>query len=236
VIVDVATDADPDGDGVPNPAALQAGVGRVYELHAVVPMVNDDGSTYLQVAKGGVFSYYEFVGPADERLTDASWHQMLDEDVAPPLPEWSESFVTEQTEQSQLQQSVSNFQVALTWVYWDLELDTYLPDTMASAQVREQLRPEIEALRAANQYVGHQLISSDYRSYDRQTSRKAVVTVRETWQDSLYNVVEFFGDGESEPVKQRGPYTLDVTYTLEKGEFGWLVTKVVYANQPPAWR
>jgi len=26
-----------------------------------------------------------------------------------------------------------------------------------------------------------------------------------------------------------------VTYTLEPGEYGWMVTKTVYANEPPAW-
>jgi hypothetical protein len=37
---------------------------------------------------------------------------------------------------------------------------------------------------------------------------------------------------------QRGPYTLDVTYTLTAipdSYSGWFISQVVYANQPPAW-
>lgn len=262
VIADVATDPDPDGDGVPNPVVLQVGVGRVNDLYAVVPMVDDDGSTYLQVAKGGVFSYYEFPWPAEDRLTDEAWRRMLDQGTAPPRPQWTDSFMTEQTEQSELQRVLYTFQQALTWAYWTLDYDAYWEDRVPMAQalrefpqgretgvsyvpqqsplasetVRRQLEPELEALRTANQYVGHQLISSNYRSFDRQASNKIVVTVRETWQDWLYNVVEFFGDDQSQPVKQRGPYTLDVTYTLEKSDGDWLVTSMVYTNQPPAWR
>ena len=42
-----------------------------------------------------------------------------------------------------------------------------------------------------------------------------------------------------EPVAgKRGPYTLDVTYTLGPAEDGvsWQVTQAVYANQPPAFQ
>jgi hypothetical protein len=38
VVADVATDPDPDNDGVPNPAVLEVGVGRINEIHAVVPV------------------------------------------------------------------------------------------------------------------------------------------------------------------------------------------------------
>ncbi|GAG24404.1 unnamed protein product, partial [marine sediment metagenome] len=33
----------------------------------------------------------------------------------------------------------------------------------------------------------------------------------------------------------RGPYDLDVTYTLEYDDDRWVVTNVVYQTQPPAW-
>ncbi len=37
------------------------------------------------------------------------------------------------------------------------------------------------------------------------------------------------------PTGRRGPYTLDVTYTLEKSGDWWRITRIVYANQPPDW-
>jgi hypothetical protein len=44
------------------------------------------------------------------------------------------------------------------------------------------------------------------------------------------------GYGE-EPVAQRGPYTLDATYTLERGNYDrWQVTRAVYADEPPRWQ
>ncbi|MCZ7596893.1 MAG: DUF3160 domain-containing protein [Gammaproteobacteria bacterium] len=97
VIADVATDPDPEGDGSGEAAVLQVGVGRVNEMYAVVPMTADDGTTYLQVAKGGVFSYYEFPWPANDRLTDEKWRQMLDQGNAPPLQPWITGFFSPDT-------------------------------------------------------------------------------------------------------------------------------------------
>ena len=233
VIADVATDPDPDGDGVANPMVLEVGVGRVNDLYAVVPMAADDGTIYLQVAKGGVFSYYEFPWPADDRLTDESWRTMLDEGQAPPLLEWTASFLTDETEYSVLAEAVYQFEKVISSAYWELNAD-YL-EYQAGEQVRSQLEPEIEALRAQNQYLGRQLVNRDYRSFDRQSEALAVVVVRETWQDWLYDIVDYPGDFMSDPVAQRGPYTLDVTYTLEESDGRWQITAVVYANQPPPW-
>ena len=63
------------------------------------------------------------------------------------------------------------------------------------------------------------------------------MTVRETWEDKLYDFQEMPGDAEplSDPIGHRGPYTLDVTYTLERQDGQWLITNVVYNNEPPAW-
>src|SRR5690606_24793986 len=110
VIADVATAPDPDGDGNPNPVVLEEAVGRINEIYAVVPLINEDGTIQLQVAKGGVFSYYEFTWPADDRLTDEKWRTMLDEGEAPPLPEWTDSFFTTATEYAAFQQTIYNFQ------------------------------------------------------------------------------------------------------------------------------
>lgn len=49
-------------------------------------LVNINGTVYL--TSGAVFSYYEFVRPLGERLTDEKWQQMLKEGKAPQVPEW----------------------------------------------------------------------------------------------------------------------------------------------------
>ncbi|TEU17914.1 MAG: DUF3160 domain-containing protein [Anaerolineales bacterium] len=225
VIADVATDP------WPTPIVLEEAVGRVNEIHVVVPVVGEDGTTYLQVAKGGVFSYYEFPWPADDRLTDEKWRQMLDQGQAPLPPEWISSFFTTEGEYSELTEAVFRFQKSLSGAVWLLEAN-YLS---ARGAALEQLSAKIEALRAEKRYEGRQLLRSDFRSFDRQARDQAVVTVRETWQDGLYEFSQYPGQEGGEPLAQRGPYTLDVTYTLERGESGWMVTRLVYANEPPAW-
>jgi hypothetical protein len=230
VIADVATDPDPEGDGIPNPVVLEEAVGRVNEIHVVVPVAEADGTTYLQVAKGGVFSYYEFPWPADDRLTDEKWREMLDEGQSPPPPEWIDSFFTSEGEYSDLTEAIFRFQKSLSTAVWFLDSN----QVWAGDEVLEQLKAMIEPLRTQRHYEGRQLVGSDFRSFDLQSEDRAVVTVRETWQDWLYEFSEFPGEG-GDPLDQRGPYTLDVTYTLERGESGWRVTRMVHANEPPAW-
>ena len=46
--------------------------------------------------RGGVFSYYEFLQPASNRLTDEKWQEMLREGKAPPQPEWIGIFQSEE--------------------------------------------------------------------------------------------------------------------------------------------
>lgn len=94
VITDVAT--DPDGGRV-----LEVGTGQVNSIFVIVSV---DG--VLRLARGGVFSFYEFAQPLDQRLTDEKWRKMLgidrfdengnfvDESVDVPLPEWTASFLT----------------------------------------------------------------------------------------------------------------------------------------------
>ena len=66
---------------------LEVAVGGVDRIYVVVPI---DGS--LQVAQGGVFSYYEFSQPRSARLSDEAWRQRLA--VNPPArPAWTDSFV-----------------------------------------------------------------------------------------------------------------------------------------------
>ncbi len=86
---------------------LEEAVGRVNPIYVVVPIVEQDGSTYLQVAKGGVFSYYEFPWPIADRLTDEKWRGMLDDGSAPPVPEWTSSFLVDELEFGELSRAVS---------------------------------------------------------------------------------------------------------------------------------
>jgi hypothetical protein len=84
LVADVAT--DPDSGRV-----LEEAVGRVSEITVVVP----DGQGNLHLARGGVFAYYEFPWPMDDRLTDEAWQAMLAAGQAPARPAWTDSFVAE---------------------------------------------------------------------------------------------------------------------------------------------
>ncbi|MFZ5644776.1 MAG: DUF3160 domain-containing protein [Bacillota bacterium] len=83
LVTDVATD-------IAGGRVLQEATGKIYEIYAVVPV---DGK--LRIAKGGVYSYYEFPGPLSDRLTDTKWHSMLDNGKMPDLPEWTRAFIAQ---------------------------------------------------------------------------------------------------------------------------------------------
>lgn len=75
VVADVATAGN---------TALEEGTGFVHELYAVVP----DGRGGLQVARGGVYSQYEFTVPVSGRLTDEAWRAQLQQGKVPPAHPW----------------------------------------------------------------------------------------------------------------------------------------------------
>lgn len=77
LIADVATSP---GDNT----VLEEATGYVHEIYAVVPVAGS-----LRIARGAVYSYYEFAWPANDRLTDQAWRQMLDEKSNPNLPDWT---------------------------------------------------------------------------------------------------------------------------------------------------
>jgi hypothetical protein len=233
IIADVATAPDYVRDGVPDPTVLEVGVGRVDELYAVVPLVAEDGAITLQVAKGGVFSYYEFPWPAADRLTDEKWREMLDAGDGVERPSWITTFFSAETEFAFAQQAIYTFQRDLPWLYWEptayMEGRPWLPAPLPAFQA------DLDALAAAGQYVGRQWISANYRSFDLQGADTAVITVRETWDDTLYEAPNGYPDFDDPVLGHRGPYTLDATYTLERVDGVWQVTNLVYANQPPEW-
>ncbi|MFA7171690.1 MAG: DUF3160 domain-containing protein, partial [Candidatus Paceibacterota bacterium] len=82
VIADVATDPG-------TMTALEEGTGYVSEIYAVVPI---DGK--LRIAKGAVYSHYEFAQPIADRLTDEKWKEMLKSGTAPAMPTWTQAFMT----------------------------------------------------------------------------------------------------------------------------------------------
>ena len=229
VIADVATAPDYVLDGVADPVVLEEAIGRIDELYAIVPIVNEDGTIFLQVAKGGVFSYYEFPWPAEDRLTDEKWRQMLEEGTAPERPSWIESFFTPETENAALQRAVYAFQTSLPFLYWSDPTVALEPELLTVFQ------PELDALAAAGQYAGRGWINTDYRSFDMQAEDRAVVTVRETWEDTLYEQLGDFPDSVDPIIGRRGPYTLDVTYSLQQGDEGWRVVGVVLNDAAPEW-
>ncbi len=80
IVTDVATN--------PNGQVLEEGTGKIFEIYVVIPI---DGE--LRIAKGGVYSYYEFTWPMSDRLTDKKWREMLNSGQAPELPSWTNAFV-----------------------------------------------------------------------------------------------------------------------------------------------
>lgn len=79
LIADVATD--------PNGQVLEEGTGFVSNIYVVVPV---DGK--LRIVKGAVYSYYEFPWPADDRLTDQKWKEMLESEDIPAQPSWTQLY------------------------------------------------------------------------------------------------------------------------------------------------
>ena len=89
VVVDIATD--------PNGQVLEAGTGNPSIIYAFVKV---DGK--IKIAKGSVYSFYQFAWPMDDRLTDSKWRQMLgihaneegfyERDQSITRPEWTESY------------------------------------------------------------------------------------------------------------------------------------------------
>jgi hypothetical protein len=80
-------------DIMSNPeAALELGTGHIDIMYVLVP--NDEG--VFQVARGGVYSYYEFWVPRGERLTDEEWRAMLVAGEQPDRPDWVDTYLVRQ--------------------------------------------------------------------------------------------------------------------------------------------
>lgn len=82
IVADVATD--------PNGYVLEEGTGWINTIYVAVPI---DGK--LKIAVGGVYSYYEFTQPMEERLNDKEWRKMLNSAQKPQRPSWADAFISE---------------------------------------------------------------------------------------------------------------------------------------------
>ncbi|MBD3191757.1 MAG: DUF3160 domain-containing protein [Candidatus Heimdallarchaeota archaeon] len=76
IIADVHTDPN-------NGEVLEVATGDPLVIYVVV----QDHKGDLRLTRGGTFSYYEFVQPIDNRLSDEEWHQLLDTNP-PNMPDW----------------------------------------------------------------------------------------------------------------------------------------------------
>lgn len=89
IVADVAT--DPDG------TVLEMATGNPSTIMVVVMV---DGK--IKLARGSVYSFYQFPWPMDDRLTDTKWRQMMgiqpdsngnySRDYSVEKPEWTESY------------------------------------------------------------------------------------------------------------------------------------------------
>lgn len=84
LIADVATDPQ-------NSEVLEVGTGRIDRLYVAIPA----GDDALNLSLGGVFSYYEFAWPMNDRLTDEAWREQLETGTQPPRPAWTKLFIPE---------------------------------------------------------------------------------------------------------------------------------------------
>jgi len=69
---------------------LEEATGRIFDIYVVVPV---DGK--LRIASGGIYSYYEFPWPLNDRLTDTKWREMQNNGQTPPLPGWTNAFIAQ---------------------------------------------------------------------------------------------------------------------------------------------
>jgi hypothetical protein len=81
MVTDVAS--NPDAGTV-----LQVGTGQVDLIYVIT-----DSPQGLQLTRGSVYSYYEFVNPIDDRLDDDTWRALVRAGELPPRPEWIAGFL-----------------------------------------------------------------------------------------------------------------------------------------------
>jgi hypothetical protein len=66
---------------------LEEGVGYPTDILVVSP------EAPYHLLAGGVYTYYEFTVPAEQRMTDETWRSTLASGSAPAMPDWTSSFI-----------------------------------------------------------------------------------------------------------------------------------------------
>jgi hypothetical protein len=69
-------------------AVLEEATGEIDTLYVIVPGAKGT----FELARGGVYSYYEFTTPPSTRLSDIDWRAMLQAGKAPARPAWESVF------------------------------------------------------------------------------------------------------------------------------------------------
>jgi hypothetical protein len=69
---------------------LEEATGFAKEIYAAFPR---DGK--VVIARGVVFSQYEFTVPLSERMTDDAWHEQLNQGIEPAYADWKLSFLAD---------------------------------------------------------------------------------------------------------------------------------------------
>ncbi|MFX1561460.1 MAG: DUF3160 domain-containing protein, partial [Promethearchaeota archaeon] len=72
------------------PVVLEEAVGNAMIIYVAVEIQGR-----IVLTRGGIFSYYEFIQPLDERLTDEAWQGMLELGSTPSMPLWVGVFVSD---------------------------------------------------------------------------------------------------------------------------------------------
>jgi hypothetical protein len=80
IVADVHTDLNTS-------QVLEEAVGTPGNIYVIV-----EDARGTRLCRGGVFSYYEFKHPLDDRLTDEKWQQMGKQKQRPAQPDWVKSF------------------------------------------------------------------------------------------------------------------------------------------------
>lgn len=90
IIADIATDGEAGN-------VLEVGTGNPSEIFVVIKV---DGK--IKLAKGSVYSFYQFAWPMEDRLTDSEWRQMMsiqpneegnyEKDPSIEKPDWTRSY------------------------------------------------------------------------------------------------------------------------------------------------
>ena len=220
VVADVATN--------PGGSVLEEGVGRVFIIYVVAPVEGE-----LVIAKGGVFSYYEFPWPMSDRLTDEKWRTMLTAGQAPSLPEWTSSFRVEETEEEALRQAVWRFNQQWVAALWGPEPASM--NSFAVGEALEQAQAHAQSLLDQQLYEGYHLQRLQFLSLDLQDADHTVVTTREAWWAERYRAAQ--DEWEAGTLIATQPeHTLGVIYHLERRDDAWLVSRVQIQGEVPAWQ